>query len=284
MKSWLRRLRNFPVIWKIPLLLTVLLMVLGWMFNTPPGLLGKSDAVGYAVCHRIDLRSYHLGDRALPLCARCTGMYLGACLGLGFQYLFNKRACGTPHWTIIALLGLFVIFFAVDGINSYLTFIPNFPHLYQPRNFLRLFTGTGMGIAISAALYPAFNGTIWVNVSAKPGLSSFWQACGLILAGIITDFLVISENPLALYPLALISAGGVLLLLTMIYCMVWVILFNKENQYEHAGQLVFPLVAGFGLALLQIILIDAGRYLLTGTWDGFHIGWLENQLFPLYHV
>ena len=60
-----------------------------WLVNTPPGILGKADAVGYAVCHRIDERSFHIGDRQVALCARCTGMYLGAVLGLVFQFFLG---------------------------------------------------------------------------------------------------------------------------------------------------------------------------------------------------
>jgi hypothetical protein len=32
------------------------------------------------------------------------------------------------------------------------------------------------------------------------------------------------------------------------------------------------LAGGFGLGLLQIAFLDFIRYLLTGTWDGFHLG------------
>ena len=35
-------------------LLAVGLLFVGWLLNTPGGLLGKADAIGYAVCHRID--------------------------------------------------------------------------------------------------------------------------------------------------------------------------------------------------------------------------------------
>lgn len=284
MKSLLKRLRSFPLFWKIPLILVVGLMLLGWLFNTPAGLLGKADAVGYAVCHRIDLRSYHLGDRALPLCSRCTGMYLSALLGLTFQFAINRRASGTPPWYVISVLALLVIAFAVDGINSYLTFFPGFPHLYQPQNTLRLLTGSGMGIVISAALYPAFNETMWNDNDPSASLSNLWQILGLILMTLIVDLLVMSENPLILYPFALLSAASVMILLTMIYSMVWVILLNKENQFENLRQLSYLLLAGFGVAMLQIILIDAGRFLLTGTWNGFHIGLLNHQLFLRHHV
>jgi hypothetical protein len=86
------------------------------------------------------------------------------------------------------------------------------------------------------------------------------------------DVIVLSENPLLLYPLALASAAGVLVLLSIVYSMVWVMVLNAENQSIISRELWFPLLAGFGSALLQIVLLDIGRYLLTGTWDGFHIG------------
>ena len=48
------------------------LAFVSWLLNTPEGVLGKADAIGYAICHRIDGRSFHLGNRQFPLCARCT--------------------------------------------------------------------------------------------------------------------------------------------------------------------------------------------------------------------
>ena len=49
------------------------LVLTGWLVNTPPGLLGKLDAIAYAVCHRIAARSFQIGNVPLPLCApACT--------------------------------------------------------------------------------------------------------------------------------------------------------------------------------------------------------------------
>lgn len=266
-RSWL---------WKAPLFASIGLMLLGALLNTPEGLLGKADAIGYAVCHRIDLRSFHIGERPLPLCARCTGMYLGAMLGLGYQQLVHRRRSGTPSKSVLAVAALLVLAFAVDGLNSYLTFFPRLPHLYQPNNTLRLITGTGMGLVISVALYPAFNQTVWQDYEDKPTLDGWRQILGLLGLAAVMDGLILTQNPLILYPFALLSALGVLVLLTMIYSMLWLIILRRENRYLYPQQLVVPLLAGFGFALLQLILIDAGRYLLTGTWDGFHIGQLEN--------
>ena len=95
---------------------------------------------------------------------------------------------------------------------------------------------------------------------------------GLLILALSLDFLVLTENPLILFPLALISASGILVLLTMVYTMVWLLIFKADNQFERLSQLAFPLLAGFMVALLQIAALDYGRFLLTGTWGGFHFG------------
>jgi uncharacterized membrane protein len=253
-------------------LLSIAVLLLGWLLNTPAGLLGKADAVGYAVCHRIDLRSFHLGDRQLPLCARCTGMYLGAMLGLAYQASTRKRAGGFPLWGVWVVYGFFFLAFALDGGNSYLHLFPGVKGLYEPQNWLRLLTGTGMGLVIAGIIYPAFNQTIWKDWKNIPSISGLFSLSILIFLALIMDWIVYRGNPLYLYPLALISAAGVMVLLTMVYTMVWAMIIHFENRAQHIGQLLFPLVGGFGLALLQIAVLDALRYFFTGTWDGFHLG------------
>src|SRR5512140_1621695 len=89
-----------------------------WLLITPPGLLGKLDAIAYAVCHRIAERSFHIGSLQLPLCARCSGMYLGAVTGLVFQSILGWKRGKIPHWSILAVLAAFFLAFAVDGANS----------------------------------------------------------------------------------------------------------------------------------------------------------------------
>ncbi len=258
--------------WRWLLIPAVGLLLIAWLMYTPPGLLGKADAIGYAVCHRIDLRSFHLGNRQLPLCARCTGMYLGAVLALLFLALTGGRRSGAPPRGILVFLSVLVMAFAIDGVNSFLSLIPAAPHLYEPQNWLRLLTGTGMGLVIAAALYPGFNQAVWMKADDRPSLGSWKKLSLLVGFALVLDLLVLSENPLVLYPLAILSAVGVLVILTMVYCMIWIIILRVEGHFHSFSQLVLPLIGGFGLALLQIALLDLGRYLLTGTWEGFHLG------------
>ena len=254
--------------WKHLVVPAALLVFLTWGWATPPGLLGKADAIGYAVCHRIDAHSFHLGTREMPLCARCSGMYLGAVLCLFFQIAQGRRGALPSKWVTV-LLGLFVLAFGIDGVNSYLTFFPKAPTLYQPQNWLRFVTGTGMGITIIAFLLPLFNQTLWTTWENRPALGNWKQMGGLILlaGGLIA--LGVTGNALILYPLALISAAGVVMILTMVYTMVLVMLFKTENNFSRLAQSWVPLLAGLTIAMVQVGLFDYIRFLLTGTWSGF---------------
>jgi uncharacterized membrane protein len=242
--------------------------VVGWLIATPAGLLGKMDAIGYAICHRIAARSFDIGDRPLPLCARCTGMYLGALIGLAYQSRLGKHG-GLPSKKILAVLAFFLLAFGIDGVNSYLHFFPGAPSLYTPQNWLRLLTGTGMGLGMGAMLMPVFNQTIWKGWDNAKLLSSWRQLGILVLVAAVVDLAVLSNNPLLLYPLAILSALTVMVLLSMIYAMVWVMLSKTENRFQSFNGMATILVAGFATALSQIAVMDIARYLLTGTWKGF---------------
>ena len=255
-------------------ILVVGLIILGWLLNTPPGLLGKADAIGYSVCHRIDGRSFHLGDRQLPLCVRCSGMFMGAMIGLLYQFVSGSRRGGSPPKRVFIAMGMLVLAFAVDGLNSYLSlpFFSGIATLYQPGSLTRLLTGSGMGLVIAVVLFPAFNQTIWRNWDSKPavpGLGSFLVLCSTTL---LLDIVVLTEDPAVLYPLAIISTAGVLVLLSMVYAMLLVIVFRKENSYQRPTELWLPLLAGFGVGMVQIIFISLIRYAVTGTWEGFYFG------------
>jgi uncharacterized membrane protein len=254
----------------VGLLLPAALVVAAWLMLTPGGLLGKADAIGYAVCHRIDIRSFHLGSRALPLCARCSGMYLGALVGMGGLVGLGRLRHGRfPRPTLLAVFGLFAAAWAIDGVNSYLTLIPGAPHAYEPNNTLRLITGTLMGLTLGMLVFTGFNQNAWRDWKDEPVLRSLPEVGLLLLLGAVVVALVLTENPLVLYPLALLSAAGVLVLLGMVYGVVVLLVLRRENRAQSWGGLALPLVAGVALAILQIGLLDLARYTLTGTWGGF---------------
>lgn len=252
------------------LLIFPLILLIVWLYFTPPGLLGKLDAIAYGICHRIATHSFSLDGQQLPLCARCTGMYMGALACLIVQF-FQGRQGKLPPLPVFIIMGLFTIAFGIDGANSYITFIPGLHALYQPQNWLRLVTGFGMGLSMSAILFPIFNQSIWKNWIDRSPFSSVKQCFLVLCVSILAILTVISGKPYLLYPVAILSISGVLALLTMIYSIVLVMLFRKDNQYEHFNQLWLLLIMGFTLAMIQISIVDLGRFALTHTWAGFSL-------------
>jgi uncharacterized membrane protein len=259
--------------------LAAILVFAIWFSFTPPGLLGKADAIGYAICHRIDERSFQIGDRQLPLCARCTGEFYAAAISLLFFTIVSPRKSGMPGWKLGAPLLFFLAAFGLDGVNSFLYLLKqtaggtldHIPNLYLPNNTLRLLTGSGMGVALASILYPAFNQSAWKDADPERALT--WKKLG-ILSGIIllVDLLVLTESPIVLYPIAILSVLGVLALLIMVFSMVWVLIMRQENEFASLREMWMPFLGGSTLAFLMIGMIDLFRFQLTGTWGAFPLG------------
>jgi uncharacterized membrane protein len=256
-----------PVL-KVLLVIATVALLGVWLVKTPPGLLGKIDAIGYSVCHQAPARSFLIGERPTPLCARCSGTFLGGLLGILFLSSLGRRG-EIPPLKIGAVLLLFVAAFGLDGLNSFSRLVPGAPFLYQSQNWLRLATGTGMGIGIASILLPVFNQSIWIDANGLPALGQWRHLGALLIIGTAAALGIYSQNPLLIYPLAVLSGLGVMVILTMTYTVVWVLLSKTENRYHTLRELWVPLLAGFLTALIQVSMIDAGRFLLTRTWAGF---------------
>jgi uncharacterized membrane protein len=242
-----------------------------WLYYTPDGLLGKADAIGYAVCHRIDPRSFHLGARQLPLCSRDTGMFLGALIAFAYYALRRPKASLYPTRGVLAAIGVLGLTWVVDGVNSFLSMLPSAMHLYTPHNTLRLITGSLVGVALVTMVYPVFSQYAWKDWKSERILRSPRELLVLLILVGVVDLAVLSGNPLLLYPLALLSSLGVLLLLTLAYTLITIPLLRRTQKAYTWRDLIVPLAAGLTLGLLQIGLIDLLRYTLTGTWGGFHL-------------
>jgi len=249
--------------------------VVAWFIIAPEGALGKLDAIGYAVCHRIDVRSFHIDDRQLPLCARCTGEFYAAGIAMLFQIFVGGKRSKLPSRGILAILVLFFLAFGIDGTNSYIYLLKQtsgglqqIPNLYIPNNVLRLFTGSGMGIALAAVLYPVINQTLWRTLDNRPALELKHLGILVTLVAVI-NLLILTDSPVILYPIAYISALGTLGLLVAVFALLWIIIMKQDNTFEHPRQLWLAFAAGLTLALILILGIDLLRLQFTGTWSGF---------------
>ncbi len=231
--------------------------------------LGAADYVGYAVCHRITERSFTIAGRQLPLCARCTGMYLGVTLTFAVLALAGRRRwINLPPPRVLAVLIGFILIMGVDGINSYSHFFPNAPHLYEPQNWLRLLTGMGAGLAMGVIIFPALAQTLWRDQTVRPSVGSYRELAGLVTLALITVALVLTEQPVLLYVLGLASALGVLIILTAIGSILLLIITKRDARAVQWRQVVLPLLVGLIFAVVQIGIVSFARYSVTGTMTG----------------
>ena len=104
----------------------IAMLVMGWYAVTDSShldhdlALAGGDYVGAAICHRITSRSFMINGRQVPLCARCTGMYLGVALSFAVLFLAGRgRRTNLPPLPILLVLVGFIGIMGVDGINSY---------------------------------------------------------------------------------------------------------------------------------------------------------------------
>ena len=91
------------------------------------------------ICHRLPDRTFKIKNRYFPVCARCTGLYIGAFSYFIYVYFFYVDY--TPTLIMIAFLMIIPTF--LDGLTQFFG-------LRESNNILRLFTGLigGVGVAI----------------------------------------------------------------------------------------------------------------------------------------
>lgn len=247
----------------------VVLILVTLLFGIPGSILRKVDLIGYAVCHQIESHSFAIAGSHLPLCARCTGTFLGALVGLLGQAvaLRRRRASALPPVPILAVLIGFTLLWAGDGLNSYLALLSG-SHIYEPTNTLRLITGSLNGLTMSALIYPIFNVSLWQTPDGQASIRNVRDLGLLLLMEAALVGVVLSRRPFLLYPLAILSAAAVLTLLSSVNTVIALIISGRENSAEAWPQALVPIAMGLFLSLLQVGLIDLIRYALTGTLDG----------------
>jgi uncharacterized membrane protein len=198
------------------------------------------------ICAQLPTHSFYPGGEQLPLCARNTGIYLGFMLTLFMLHATGRgKAQEMPRWPIVLLLVAGIVALAIDGLNSFLLDLGLF-HLYQPYNTLRLATGLLTGFALATLTLPMLNRLFWRAYNEQRSITS-WSTLLLFLTGLLLSFfVVVSQSWLVLYPIALLSTGGLLTALGIVNLIPLVAISRREQAFEHYR----ALLPFFGLALL----------------------------------
>jgi uncharacterized membrane protein len=232
---------------------------------TPPGLWEKARIIGYALCHQLPDRSFFIHEHQTPLCARCTGMYLGFSIGLIFMIIRRRtHAARMPSTAIIAVLIGFITIMGIDGINSTISIIPGAPQLYHTTNIHRIVTGTLFGLAMCMLFFPVFSTAIWRQPSGERSLKNWRELIVLVLVGFVFDAIVLTQADWLFYPITILSIVGPLLLLSFMGAIIVLTLRNLVNNIDRWKQMALPMFAGVALGLALITMMDFFRASVTG--------------------
>jgi hypothetical protein len=180
----------------------------------------------------------------------------------------RSRWAAFPPLSILLVLIGFVGIMGIDGVNSYTHFFNDFPHVYTPRNWLRVLTGMGTGLAIGNFMFPALTQTLWKEAEWQPTVRTFGELGLMVLLAGVLILLILSNQPAILYVLALASFAGILMIFTAINTMLLLILFKKEATYTHWRETALPFAIGLTMTILELGLISGVRYALLGTISG----------------
>jgi uncharacterized membrane protein len=231
---------------------------------TPPGLWEKARVIGYALCHQLPDRSFFIHEHQTPLCARCTGMYLGFFIGLVFLIARRRtHAARMPTAAIVSVLIGFITIMGIDGINSTISIIPGAPQLYHTTNVHRLVTGTLFGLAMCMLFFPVFSTAIWRQPSGDRSVKNWRELIVMVLVAFALDAIVLTQADWLFYPITILSIAGPLLLLGFMGAIIVLTMRNLVNSVDRWKQMALPMFAGVALGLVLITIMDVFRASVT---------------------
>lgn len=244
-------------------------LLIVWLEFAPPGFFAKIWAIAASVCEQNPAHTLEFSGRLLPLCARCTGTFLGALVSLSYLFVWGRAERAPRLWKSL-LLGVFAAAFVLDGANSTLaTFFLKYS-LYIPNNTLRFITGMGMGTAVGVLIWPIWNDTVWSGSQERPLFSHRLAFPGLLLLETAVAAVVLIRVDWLYVPTAVFSVLAIPVLITSIYSLLWIVGLKKENQVNCWKELIRFVELGAICMIVQVGLIDLLRYILLGPWQGLN--------------
>ncbi len=135
------------------LLWAVLVVAAPWLGRSPHAagvhVAAGTYLVGAAVCHQRPERSFHVGGVRLPVCGRCTGLYLAAALGVlvgftvaGVRRTWRRRATEVDWrpWLLAA------------AVPTAVTLCAEWIGVWAPSNTARALSAAPLGAVAGALL------------------------------------------------------------------------------------------------------------------------------------
>lgn len=106
-------------------------------------------AAGSVLCHQLPERSFFAGGHQLPVCARCTGLYASAAVGL-LAWPAAKLLRGWHPWPVAPRAAAWTV--ALAGLPTAVSFTSGFIGLWDGTNAVRAALAIPLGLAAGAVV------------------------------------------------------------------------------------------------------------------------------------
>jgi uncharacterized membrane protein len=208
------------------------------------------EIVGFSVCHQMGARSLTFGETVIPLCSRCTGIYMGFMVAAFILFLmFRARQSELPPLYVIIILAFFFLSTLIDGLASYLG-------LYITNNILRFSSGALCGSAIMAVLYPVFNFQYYREPAKERIFKKPWTF--ILFALVLAAFIVLSLFQFEFLGRFYYYLSGISVIFTFFFVSL-VMMFLIPGFSQRAGRLftrylILPSVLALALTALELFI------------------------------
>lgn len=178
--------------------------------------------IGGAVCHQLPQRTIEVGAELLPVCARCTGIYIGFWIA-ALYFLIRQRQSGDQllQGIQIPFAAFSFLPFMIDGGGSYLG-------LWQSNNLIRIMTGLPAGISLPYFFILLKNIEIH-TVGKTPIYKGFGEQLGLMCAGYLVAYFIYFGGFGLYFPIGLMIVAGVL---TFMLCAAGILFLWIKKRWQ----------------------------------------------------
>lgn len=191
---------------------------------------------GGAICHQLPYKSFYLGEEQFWLCARCSGMYIGAFVALGWTVANRWRVRFTfdRRWWIYVMTTLAVLVADLVAGNW----------LVQGWVVPRFITGYFFGVAATAGAFSYLIGKVGTNVQSI-SIRPWWPtAVGVVLIAWIGIIHGLTPVQWGAPVLSIPVAAGLLTFWGIWNSLLFVLIFPRLPVSRGVRSLLFSMSAG----------------------------------------
>jgi uncharacterized membrane protein len=210
--------------------------------------------LGFAVCHCLPSRTFIIGGRYLPLCSRCTGVFLG--IAATYIFLIVRRGFkvnALPSLPVSFAVAAMLLPMAVDGLSSY-------AGLRETTNIVRFLTGLAAGAALPVFAFPLLSRELVVDGPSVKAVRPFGRVLDypIWLAVVAAaGALVLTFWPWLYYPISVLVALGLVGIFFTLSLAIWEMALERAGRW---GRRPWTLVAAAFTVLLVFSLLNIFHY------------------------